>query len=115
MKRHLTSNPPKDGIHIGGKRGVSAEAGSHVLSQSVRTVTAETGAFIAVVFSFDALPLFIKAGAYSDAQCVDWAHKADKLFELAAVQQMRPAQDKSAPFQVLKTRINGPALAVERA
>ena len=111
----MANNPSKHGVHIGREDGVGASAGPRILLQSVEAVAAETGPFVAVVFGFDGLHLFVEPGAHADAQRVGQAHEANEFFELAAALQVRPAQGKAAPFQVLKTGFNGPALAVKLA
>ena len=94
----MANNPSKHGVHVSDKGWVGVAAGPRVLPQGVEAVAAETGAFVAVVFGFDGLHLFVEPGAHADAQRVDQAHEANEFFELAAALQMRPAQSKAAPF-----------------
>ena len=78
-------------------------------------MAAKTGPFVAVIFQVDGLPFFVEPAAHAHAQRVGQAHGDDAFLALAAALQARCAQGKSAPFQVLKTGFNGPALAVELA
>ena len=111
----MANNSSKHGVYVSDEGRVGAAAGPRVLPQGVEAVTAETSAFVAVVFHFDGLPLFMKPGTHAHAQCVSQAHEANAFFELAMALQVRPAQGKAAPLQVLKTGFDGPALAVELA
>ena len=111
----MANNPSENGVHIGGEGRVGAAAGPRVLTQGVEAVTAETGPFVAVVFGFDGLPFFVEPVAHAHAQRVSQAHEADEFLALVPALHMRPAQGKAAPFQVLKTGLDGPALAVKLA